>query len=253
MTEKMFLVNGQRMKTWNPLRGECGYHCGYCWARKLIEQKKMAKYRIQNPNPPFDENAFKKRFKPGEHIFVQDMTDLFAENVSMLIIAQILDYTRKFPETRFYWLTKNPKRYEMFSFDANHYLGITLETNRENNVYDAPNRESRFKAFQNIKHLHKFLSIEPIMDFDPEFLEWIRLLKPEFVYIGYDNYKSGLPEPSKSKFWQFVGDLQNFTQVRPKTMESKIGENKSEKAEDYFKLKPQKTLEDYFNAPKKKD
>lgn len=71
----------------------------------------------------------------------------------------------------------------------------------------------------------KMLAIEPIMDFDLEpFIEAIKLVKPQFVYIGYDNYNCHLPEPSLSKTQELICQLRTITTVKIKTLREKCGE-----------------------------
>jgi len=63
-------------KTWNPLAGECSHRCDGCWARALAERHGWSKYQGQ---PRIDPKQINRRFKSGEFVFVQDMTDLFAD------------------------------------------------------------------------------------------------------------------------------------------------------------------------------
>jgi len=61
------------------------------------------------------------------------------------------------------------------------------------------------------------VSIEPVMDFDLDiFINGLRTIKPEFVYIGYDNYNNKLTEPSKQKVNKLIKRLEKFTEVRKK-------------------------------------
>ncbi len=52
----------------------------------------------------------------------------------------------------------------------------------------------------------KFLSIEPIMDFDLEVMtSWVKNIKPEICEIGYNNYLMfKLVEPNLSKTIQLI-------------------------------------------------
>lgn len=212
---RMFQKEGKRVRTWNPLAGECGFHCGYCWARRLIQQKKMTKYE---GNPVLHEKAFDVKFKRGEWVFVQSMSDLFHNSVSYIIIEEIRDFTNNFPDTNFLFLTKNAARYNQFIFYRNNYLGVTLETNREDNRFDAPERYKRFQEMVRLNYSRKFISIEPIMDFDfVIFLDWIHQIRPEFVYIGYDNYSCNLDEPLYGEFLELINEMREFTEVHIKT------------------------------------
>ena len=56
-----------------------------------------------------------------------------------------------------------------------------------------------------LKHPRKFVSVEPIMDFDlRELTRWIGLLKPSIIEIGADNYNHNLPEPPWEKVEQLI-------------------------------------------------
>ncbi len=58
----------------------------------------------------------------------------------------------------------------------------------------------RAKAMIDLQYDRKFISIEPIMDFDLEiFAKWIEDIAPIHVAVGYDNWNNRLPEPSLSK------------------------------------------------------
>ena len=54
------------------------------------------------------------RFKEGEFVFVQDMSDLFAGIVPEEYIQRVMGHIQKFPKTTFLLLTKNPNRYREF-------------------------------------------------------------------------------------------------------------------------------------------
>ncbi len=55
----------------------------------------------------------------------------------------------------------------------------------------------------------KIVTVEPVMDFDPEVLaEWTGKIKPELVYLGFNSReKPKLPEPSPEKLVQFTSLL----------------------------------------------
>jgi hypothetical protein len=56
--------------------------------------------------------------------------------------------------------------------------------------------------------LRKFISIEPIMDFDREcLLPWLNIVHPWAIAIGYDNYNNGLPEPPLAKTRELIESL----------------------------------------------
>ena len=207
-------------ETWNPLEGECPHHCSYCWARKLIKRHNMAKYRGE---PRIIEKEMKRKFKDGSFVFVQDMSDLFANGVPTQCIIKILKYIEQFPNVTFLLLTKNPKRYHEFNIPKNCICGCTIETNREYHASLAPSTYLRLMEMWYLGHPRKMISIEPIMDFDLNtFVLALGILNGlEFVYIGYDNYNNHLPEPSLDKTMKLIRELETFTEVRTKTLREK--------------------------------
>jgi hypothetical protein len=57
------------------------------------------------------------------------------------------------------------------------------------------------------------------LDFDLHiFLSWIRNIAPKIVYIGYDNHNCKLIEPSITKVLDLISHLEEFTEVRRKTL-----------------------------------
>ncbi len=224
-------ANGKKMfsivtRTWNPVTG-CTHLCIYCWARRLAETKLKNHSRYKGGFiPRIHQKEFKTRFKEGEFVFVSDMGDLFCGGVDDEWILQVLNHIRKFPKTYFLFMTKNPERYEKFLdvMPSNAILGATIETNddelyRTYKISHAPIPSLRYKAMKNLKWDKKFISIEPILDFDLyTFKNWIRDILPFMVYIGYDNYNNKLPEPSLTKTMKLIEELSRFTLVVKKTI-----------------------------------
>jgi len=201
--------------TWNPLGGECPHNCSYCWAKQLAKRHNMKKYQGQ---PRLIPKELKRKFKPDEFVFVQDMSDLFANTVPQQYIQQVLDHTKQFPHATFLLLTKNPKRYHEFNIPDNCICGVTIETDHypEQSISNAPLVGVRYYYMMGLRD-RCMVSIEPIIDFNlVVFLGMIAHIEPEFVYIGYDNYNNNLPEPSVEKVDQLISRLKEFTEVREK-------------------------------------
>ncbi len=222
--------NGSRMfnvisRTWNPITG-CTHLCIYCWARRfaLTKLKNTRKYRF-GFSPRFHEDELKAKFNGGM-VFVTDMGDMFCEGVPDEWILKVIDHISKFPNTLFLFLTKNPERYKDFidKLPENVVLGATIETNRddmylEKEISRAPIPSLRYKAMKNLNWHMKFISIEPILDFDLDiFVRWIKDINPFLVYVGYDNYNNKLPEPPLSKTLELIEKLSSFTLVIKKTI-----------------------------------
>ncbi len=201
--------------------------CVYCWARRLAETKLRNTRRYKNGfKPRLNPEEFKKTFNPGEFVFVVDMGDLFCETVPDSWIRKVIEHISKFPKTHFLFLTKNPVRYRDFigEFPPNAILGATIETNRDDlylkhKISQAPPPSERYRAMRDLNWPKKFISIEPILDFDLEgFTQWITEIKPMIVYVGYDNYNNKLPGPPLSKTTQLIDKLLNHTLVIKKTI-----------------------------------
>lgn len=194
---RMFHYNGKPMKTWNVWVG-CDFHCTYCQARKmaLTRLRNSPRYR-DGFNPHLVEKELSRKFKPGDFVFVGYMGDIsFA---SPPIIIDLCQRISEQPDVKFLFCTKNPSCYITWGtdFPDNLYLGATIETDRDyHELTKAPPPEERFMAMEALKHEHKFISIEPLMEFHLRtMVDWIKEIGPEIIEIGPDNYNNKLPEP----------------------------------------------------------
>lgn len=227
-TSLMFTVDGTRIPTWNPLGGRCGHECIYCWAmgsKGLVTKYKMTKYEGV---PRLVPKELTRAFVHDIIYFVCDMTDLMANIVPSELINTIFNIIRNNPQSRFLLLTKNPKRYNEFiaQMPENIILGTTIETNKPvpSEISKAPSVLDRYAWFRSIKWHEKWVSIEPVMEFDLAiFTTWLKNIAPKVVYIGYDNYGNNLPEPALIKVQQFISVISSFTEVRTKTLRERCG------------------------------
>ncbi|MEM2352437.1 MAG: DUF5131 family protein [Thermoproteota archaeon] len=223
--------NGSRMfsvvsKTWNPVTG-CLHACRFCWARRLAETK-LKNYRRYRQGfvPRFNGEEFRIKFEEGDFVFVSDMGDLFGNFIPKDWILRVLNHVKKFPKTYFLFLTKNPSRYADFieHFPDNVILGTTIETNKddlylEHKISNAPIPSLRYEGFKKLEWEKKFVSIEPILDFDAKvFSEWIKEIEPIMVYVGYDNYNNCLPEPPLAKTLKLIETLREKMLVIKKNL-----------------------------------
>lgn len=155
-------------------------------------------------------------------------------------IDAMFGYVLLNPQTTFFMQTKNPDLFWHRQLPQNLITGITLETDVCNWHYDtycwddwknpskyefyseiskAPSPKDRFESFRLVSHSRKAVTVEPILQFTlPSFVEKLRVLKPEFVYVGYDNHNCYLPEPSLAHTQCLIVELQTFTEVRLKTI-----------------------------------
>ena len=66
-------------------------------------------------------------------------------------------------------------------------------------ISKAPTVRDRIYWMSQLKHI-KMISIEPVLNFNlSSFLFDMKVIKPKFVAIGFDNYNNHLPEPTTLK------------------------------------------------------
>ncbi len=188
------------------LGGECPHGCVYCYVRSF--PFRPAKY--QGPLRLI-EKEFAVNYGKGRTIFIENCNDLFAGAVPEEFIAKILAHCRHYPENTYVFQTKNPAnaRGWISLFPLKSILGCTLETNRVSvmNVSGAPSPVERITAMQ-WSRCRKFVTVEPIMDFDVDELAWaISCMSPEFVNIGADSKRHNLPEPPAEKVHALIAKL----------------------------------------------
>jgi len=105
----------------------------------------------------------------------------------------------------------------------------------------------------------KFISIEPILDFDLKiFIKWMEEIDPIIIYIGYDNYNNRLPEPKLTKTLKLIENLSPTSFIIKKTIRKAWNEG----LEKYVKTKntliksidpkPKDPLEDFYKILRKK-
>lgn len=211
------------VETWNIFVG-CKHDCTYCRPSFQNPLKRWAKANCRDCydyRPHFHPERMKKIPKKANLIFVAACGDLaFATaDVVETILARIRHVRRTFLIQ-----TKNPIAFYYVDFPPNVIFGTTLETNRSMAKYSrAPPPESRAKALASHKHGRKFITVEPIVDFDlDELVGLIYDVRPERVWVGYENYGVGLPEPPLEKTLELIDRLEDFTLVGRKTLREPI-------------------------------
>lgn len=206
----------ENAKTWTPFKG-CGFDCSYCvesFQRQAKRQKRncIACYQYE---PHFHPERLDK-IRSAPIIFVCGNGDFaFASpEESKAIIAAIRKWTDRHPrsDTVFYLQSKQPSCLEPHLVDLpdNVILVTTLETNRDEGyeaISKAPPPSERYRQFLGLNYPRKIVTVEPMMDLDPEVLaEWIGKIKPELVYLGFNSRpKPKLPEPSPETLGSFTG------------------------------------------------
>lgn len=163
------------------------------------------------------------RIPSDPKIFVVAHGDLFGDWVTAFAIETILEACGKKAKEMWFFETKNPWGYHPFlpRFPENTVLSTTIETNRQYSrevMGYAPPPVDRFRAMVRIG-LPIHISIEPIMDFDlPELVNWMKILHPVKVAVGYDSLNNNLPEPPKEKTLLLIEELEKFTDVERKQL-----------------------------------
>lgn len=198
----------------------CRHQCSYCWARDRAEQLRDHAARYKDGFVPcFNKAELGKNYGKDKTWFIGDMGDSWGRWVPANRILDMLDDAKRADSSvTILFLTKNSLRYYEFFplFQPNFVAGFTLETNR---VYGpeisrASSVEERYIAMRDLEYPRKFVSIEPIMDFDPDvFVGWLAEIAPIRVSVGYDNHNKGLVEPPLEKTVDLIDVLKSFMQV----------------------------------------
>jgi len=167
-----------------------------------------------------DEKELRTDLGNGRFIFVGSSTDMWAEAVPFEWIAQVI---RKcsLHDNIYLFQSKNPNRFHQIYLPESfkHIFATTIETNRRYPCMGkAPAVEERAQAMERLWFHRRMITIEPILDFDlPEFLALIRTAHPEWVNIGADSGRNGLPEPGPEKIRMLIEGLRTFTDVKIKS------------------------------------
>ena len=193
--------------TWNAIKGSCFHDCSYCYVK-----------RWGNLNPVrFDEKELRTKLGQGNFIFVGSSNDMFAAEMSSEWIQRTIDHCMKF-DNQYLFQTKNPGRLIEFELPQNSVVCTTIESNRfyPEIMSNSPSPSERVEAMSRIE-LPKYVTIEPILDFDiDELVEMIKSCKPIQVNIGADSGNHKLPEPSGEKVLELIGELNRYTTVKQK-------------------------------------
>jgi hypothetical protein len=226
------------VKTWNPFLG-CHYECVYC---KPSFQRVIANFtKLRGSDcsgclnyTPHEHPERLKKIPSAQTVFVFGNGDIAFARPEFVrkAIDQIKKHLERCPHKQFYFQTRQPKCLEQYLGDfpkSNVILITTLETNRDegyNKVSKAPLPSKRYEEFKNLAWDRKTVTIEPLMDFDPDiFLDWILNINPETVWIGYNSRPKSvqLNEPSLEKTKEFIDALrENNIAVKEKEMRESI-------------------------------
>jgi len=148
------------------------------------------------------------KYGTGKTIFIEHCSDLFAEGVEDDWIYKILGHCEGWPENEYVFQTKNPGRAGQYVFPGGSTVGITLESDIMS-VGKAPSVRERIEDWSNFGYgaAQRFITVEPIMRFSRGFARTLILMAPDFVNVGADSKRCGLPEPSGEDVLCLVGEL----------------------------------------------
>jgi hypothetical protein len=240
MTENKMYVDRVRNV---PVMRYCNFNCVYCSFKKFL---KLSKCQDCKDNKNHTHLEVLQRIPPktnrGQFLTVGLSGDVSFMNQNEF--AVVLGYCHDWNSRTFLIQSKNPEYFLQFShmIPQNVIIGTTIETNRSkfdchtdtdfkkyvyrdySEISQAPYPIDRYTPMLNIKS-RKAVTVEPILDFDLDiFVQRIKEIAPEFVYIGYANdHKAGiklkLPEPTIEKTMQLINELKrDGIDVREKTL-----------------------------------
>jgi len=202
--------------TFNPIKG-CSHNCSYCYLNS----------RGFDMTPRLAEKELKTNLGKDRIIFIGSSSDMFGDWIPHEWIIKVLDHCKKYPDNQYVFQTKDPGRYQNFCrhgyFEPTekYLLGTTIETDEYPLEYQtfAPPIWERWRGLYELSiRRRKFVSIEPIMDFNLNLLtDMIKTIDPEFVTIGADSKGNKLVEPSWWKVGALIGELKKFTEVKIKS------------------------------------
>jgi hypothetical protein len=219
------------VKTWNPYLG-CKFDCIYCepsfkrMLRRVFECQGGKCIGCRDFLPHEHPDRLLKPFPSEKVIWPCAHGDISFARPEFIV--QVIKKTQEYPMREFYWQSKSPACFNQYLTifpQPQTILLTTLETNRDegyDRISRAPVPSERYKAFRDLQWPRKIVTIEPILDFDPEILlQWLKEIAPESIWLGYNSKPASvkLPEPALEKTMAFIEQLKNAgLKVREKTM-----------------------------------
>lgn len=193
--------------TMNFIKGFCNHGCIYCYVTRWKNLKPIR----------FDEDELKTDLGKGNFIFVGSSNDMFAEGVNEEWILKSLNHCKKY-DNKYLFQSKNPANFVKYIKDLppQSVICTTIETNRyyPEIMSNSPTPEQRAMDMSKIEMIDKYVTIEPILDFDlEELVALIKLCSPVQVNIGGVTGGHKLPSPPKEKIFKLISELDNFTNV----------------------------------------
>lgn len=192
------------------LGGECRHRCRYCY----VDNPRFGRPDRYKGEIRIIEKELSVRYGKGRTIFVENCNDIGGPGVTDEMRTLIFRHCRQFPENDYVFQSKNPAVFApaLWMMPDNVILGTTIETNRIiEDISDAPLPADRVKAMESLSCPRKFVTIEPVLDFDVNTLaSWIARMNPEFLNLGADSKDHDLPEPTVEKIHGLVAKLAEY-------------------------------------------
>lgn len=202
--------------TWNTVKGACPHDCKYCFVKRWGNLKPVR----------LDEKELRTKLGEGNFIFVGSSCDMWANDIPLEWILKTIEHCMEYDSNRYLFQSKNPARFAYMGIygwlrrNLASTLCTTIETNRwyPDIMRNSPRPEERADAMERLDSFAKYVTIEPIMDFDLlPMAELIKRCNPIQVNIGADSGRNGLPEPSRQKVEALIQELQKFTKIHHKS------------------------------------
>jgi len=194
--------------TFNTIKGACPHDCTFCYMKRWGNLKSVR----------LDEKEFRTDLGKGNFIFVGSSCDMFADVIPSEWIIKTLMYCEKY-DNKYLFQSKNPKVFSDYGVNIAALNDFVLCTSLESNRYykdiikNAPSPEDRAFAMKDIP-CKKYVTIEPIMDFDTNVLfDMILAINPIQVNVGADSGNNNLLEPGKEKLEILLYELGKITKV----------------------------------------
>lgn len=167
-------------KTWNPTTGctKISQECKFCYAETLtnryMKNPKQEKYRQGFGVFVMHEDALNDplEWKKSETVFVNSMSDLFHEKITLDFLKRVFKVMNDTPKHTYQILTKRDDILEKYSDDLewtdNIWMGISVGESKS---------VDKIKSLANCGAKHKFLSVEPLIeelpDLDLKGIDWV--------------------------------------------------------------------------------
>ena len=201
--------------THSHLAGACPHACSYCYVQAMAKRFPNTAARWTGPVRLIPEE-FRVKYGTGRTIFIEHMSDLFAEAIPGEFIRQVMAHCAEWPDNTYVFQTKNPARLltVLPMLPPFAILGITLESDvwHVNAMGAAPKPAARAEAFaeicEKVRGIHQtFVTVEPILEFTDELQRMLIDINPTWVNIGADSKGSGLTEPTAADVLDLIDDL----------------------------------------------